>query len=1103
MLAKTKAGTKAHLLLNLTRRRRLVVRVLCVNIGVIHGQTRSHPMPRLRVLLLLSALLAAAMPAAAEDFVSPPRTIDDIAALLDQQALADPARAERARAQAARQPGAGLAGAALVNFLVVRANAAGLIGAARQEMRDLKEAERLTRGKRGRSRHKILFELSRAEMIEGRFRDAISHREESLKVLSDRGRAVVVGRLPSLVRFYVAAGDLAAAESTLVRSKRALAQAQYMRFWRHRGNQFTANFEIAKAFLLDAKGKYREAEVLHRRAIERLIGNLPDKGSSTFFIDTSRRNYAGNLLRQGRLLEAEFQARRALTDTLRRVGRDSPETGLVLTRLARTLVAQGRAAEAEKLARVTIDVYERMGASKDSIQKAFARGLLAEALAAQGKWRKSLSQFETLKQDLVGDPVTFAQRFAGNLSWARAALEAGRTADSLALTETAVGRVLERVGPKHGTTAEARGLLAAAQARAGKQTESLENFRSAVPILLSRSRQADDENTSRPAREERRTFILESYIGLLADLGEQAGEPGLDTAAEAFRLADVARGQSVQRALAASAARSLAGEGKLGRLVRREQDTLKQISALFGLLSNATSAPSGQRNPTALKSLRQRIDRLRDERANLAEEIGERFPEYADLINPPPATIAEARASLLPGETLIALLVGAERTFVWALPKEGEVAFATAPLGAKNIEFSVAWLRRALDAELETLDDIRDFDVDRAHKLYEALLAPVEAAWKDADSLIVVPHRALGQLPLGLLPTAKTTVDPESQPLFAGYRQVPWLLRRAAVTMLPSVRALATLRSLPPGAASRRAYAGFGDALFNAEQSRTAADEQSAAMKSRGIKSRGAIRLRAAPPSQGTEGLAAQIGQLPRLAETADEIRSIALALGADLSQDVFIGKQANEQVVKTMDLSGRRVVAFATHGLVPGDLDGLVQPALALTAPQVAGVAGDGLLTMGEILGLKLNADWVVLSACNTAAANGAGAEAVSGLGRAFFYAGARALLVSNWPVETTSAKALTSDIFRRQAAQPGLSRAQALRSAMLALIDEGAYRDQDGQALFTYAHPIFWAPFSLIGDGRGANAQAIVPPLRPKAKRRPKPAASAPAASDNNVDP
>ena len=139
-------------------------------------------------------------------------------------------------------------------------------------------------------------------------------------------------------------------------------------------------------------------------------------------------------------------------------------------------------------------------------------------------------------------------------------------------------------------------------------------------------------------------------------------------------------------------------------------------------------------------------------------------------------------------------------------------------------------------------------------------------------------------------------------------------------------------------------------------------------------------------------------------------------------------------------------MLAFATHGLVRGDLDGLTQPALALTAPEVAGIDGDGLLTMGEIFGLKLDADWVVLSACNTGSGDGAGAEAVSGLGRAFFYAGTRALLVSNWPVETSSAKALTTDIFRRQAADPSLSRAQALRGAMLEIMDGSGYVDSAG---------------------------------------------------------
>jgi len=161
------------------------------------------------------------------------------------------------------------------------------------------------------------------------------------------------------------------------------------------------------------------------------------------------------------------------------------------------------------------------------------------------------------------------------------------------------------------------------------------------------------------------------------------------------------------------------------------------------------------------------------------------------------------------------------------------------------------------------------------------------------------------------------------------------------------------------------------------------------------------------------------------------------------------------------------RVVAFATHGLVAGELDGLHQPALALSAPAVTGGAGDGLLTLEKILGLKLDADWVVLSACNTGAGDGAGAEAASGLGRAFFYAGTRAILVTNWSVHSQSARDLVTDLFSRQAADPKLSRADALRQAMLGLMDGPGFQDDKGKTLFTYAHPLFWAPYSIIGDG------------------------------------
>jgi CHAT domain-containing protein len=259
-------------------------------------------------------------------------------------------------------------------------------------------------------------------------------------------------------------------------------------------------------------------------------------------------------------------------------------------------------------------------------------------------------------------------------------------------------------------------------------------------------------------------------------------------------------------------------------------------------------------------------------------------------------------------------------------------------------------------------------------------------------------------------------------------------------------------------------YFGIGDPLFSKEQA--AASVQLAAATPTASTSRGVpIRLRSAPKTAGVSS--AELSLLPRLPDTADELMEIAKTLGADMAKDVVLRKDANETTLKTMNLADRRIIHFATHGLVPGELNGLTQPALALTAPEVAGVEGDGLLTMDEILALKLNADWVVLSACNTASGDGAGQEAVSGLGRAFFYAGARALLVSNWPVDSVAARRLMTDLFRRYAAGAPTAKADSLRQAMVAMLDGPGFIDPaTGKPVYAYAHPLFWAPFVLVGD-------------------------------------
>ena len=160
-------------------------------------------------------------------------------------------------------------------------------------------------------------------------------------------------------------------------------------------------------------------------------------------------------------------------------------------------------------------------------------------------------------------------------------------------------------------------------------------------------------------------------------------------------------------------------------------------------------------------------------------------------------------------------------------------------------------------------------------------------------------------------------------------------------------------------------------------------------------------------------------------------------------------------------DLADYRVVYFATHGLVAGEVKGLAEPSLALTLPKQPSEIDDGLLTASEVAQLKLNADWVVLSACNTIAGDRPGAEALSGLARAFFYAGARALLVSHWSVESNAAMRLTTSTFDILKSDPKLGRAEALRRAMLAYMIDAANP--------LNAHPALWAPFVVAGEGAG----------------------------------
>jgi CHAT domain-containing protein len=328
--------------------------------------------------------------------------------------------------------------------------------------------------------------------------------------------------------------------------------------------------------------------------------------------------------------------------------------------------------------------------------------------------------------------------------------------------------------------------------------------------------------------------------------------------------------------------------------------------------------------------------------------------------------------------------------------------------------------------------------------LYRKLLAPVEADLAGAKHVIAAPTGALASLPLGLLVTA-----PPSQ---AGYANAAWLIRRVAVSEVPSPRAFLDLRQARAAAKpAARPFLGVGNPSFAGGAN---APGQGSAL----------ARL-AATCQEGGPMPAELIRALAPLPETGDEVRRVGQRLGGDQGS-ILTGASASEANLKRQPLGDYNVLYFATHGLLPGELRCGGEPGLALSPPAdgASSTQDDGFLAASEIAGLQLNADLVVLSACNTAEGGGRlGGESLSGLADAFFHAGARTLVASHWEVPSTATAQLMTGFFDKVGPKLSNGLADSLREAQLALA---------GQA--QTAHPFYWAAFTILGDGgqRGVNA-------------------------------
>lgn len=544
--------------------------------------------------------------------------------------------------------------------------------------------------------------------------------------------------------------------------------------------------------------------------------------------------------------------------------------------------------------------------------------------------------------------------------------------------------------------------------------------------------------------------LLNPYFDLLAREGTA------DAAAAMFRASQLLQRPGVAQTQAILARQYSAGNDQGSALFRlaiaRTREINRQDAEIKRLEALAERTAAQEQTLTSSKSS---LDAIRADQVRLQAQLND-FPRYK-VLSPQSVELSEMQAALRPGESYYKMMVVGDAIYALAAAREGARALKLGT-SAQAMAADVTALRNSI-VRFENGEAVTEpFDLARARAMYLTLFGPVDAEVRGTSHLIFEPDGPMLQLPPYLLPATQAGVDayrarstkPNADAFdFTG---VDWLGRGREISISVSPRSFLDMRAIAPSRA-RQAYLGLG--------------ENAVAL----------TRPMAAVADECDWPIAIWQDPIP-----ADELRVAEARFGPAQSQLITGAAFNDAALLKSSDsLDQYRVLHFATHGLVTAPRpDCPARPALVTSfAPD----GSDGLLSFREIFDLKLDADVVILSACDTAGSATAavsreagiatgGNYALDGLVRAFVGAGARSVVASHWPVpdQYDATKRLVGGLV---GAQPGQPLADALEKAQEKLMDDPRT-----------SHPFYWAAFIILGDG----AKPLIPttaiaagPLRP----------------------
>lgn len=788
----------------------------------------------------------------------------------------------------------------------------------------------------------------------------------------------------------------------------------------------------------NALGNYAEAERRYRDALALQRKVLPDDDASLGFV---LMHVALELSNQERFAEADTLFNRS--DTLVAKSVDPSDRARLLGYRAIHLANQQRDKEA-------VVVAQKATTLRMDIANEYGSGSLVTAAGLPQAQRPDIPPQTTNATGAVGlvDRSQTALGDAAQSKYVEAAMLVRENRLDEASTALNDARAILDATPRapRRWMAQIQALMADIAERRGDLPGAERLLKSSVSIQRSVATQSRTEGVTLialgrvQAKQHRSAEAFETYRAGFAILRKNNGdlrfdeiEPFLRAAleeadrrpqdrqvlfAEMFEAGQMVRDSTTAQTLALVAARLSASDQRVGEAIRALQDARRSRDETQAMLTRSQADP---------RVLAPQIDAMRTQLADADARVAElernvqaAAPRYNQVIDAPVST-DDVRKSLRPSEAMVQILVGSSGGVGFYVDAEGVEAYPI-KLTEPELERAVVDLRKPFDQSRSG-----PYDVKRAYAVYRLLLDPVHDRLANAKHVITVPSGPLLSLPFAIL-----VVDQPPAIQGEDYSQVAWMGRRQALTLSPSVQSFVNLRNTVKPSEASKPMIGFGD--FVAKR------DVDAILASRGL-----------PQSCRRDVMA--LANAPALPNTAKELRAVASTLGAS-SDSIVLGNSFSEQHVKELPLADYRVVYFATHGLLPKQLNCWNEPSLVTSEPP--GEAGDGLLTTREIAELKLDADLVVLSACNTGGPSGeTGGESLSGLARSFFYAGARSILVTHWMIPDEPTVQLMTGTFGALA-KDETPAAEALRRSQERLINNP-----------TTSHPLRWGAFTLVGDG------------------------------------